>query len=180
MAPKATVLREGQDLPVLWSLWDAVQGLVTLAFPRNKMKAGLPLILLPGLGSLHTVEGPRGLFLPSLKPCCCQQWAQQLYCGETGTKLSHGLCHFLRNQLENKKGEKKNPRKKKATRRESRGLESLTVTKDHHHHTAPTGTDYRRALKFKACRRNGPCPHHAPTAMAKVSICQIPHREPSH
>lgn len=117
MAPKATVLREGQDLPVLWSLWDAVQGLVTLAFPRNKMKAGLPLILLPGLGSLHTVEGPRGLFLPSLKPCCCQQWAQQLYCGETGTKLSHGLCHFLRNQLENKKGEKKKPKKKKSNKK---------------------------------------------------------------
>lgn len=35
----------------------------TLAFPRNKMEAGLPLILLLGLGSLHTVEGPRGLFL---------------------------------------------------------------------------------------------------------------------
>lgn len=41
----------------------------TLAFPRNKMEAGLPLILLPGLGSLHTLEGLRGLFLPSLKSC---------------------------------------------------------------------------------------------------------------
>lgn len=107
IAPKATVLREGQDDPVLWSLWCAVQGLVTLAFPRNKMEVDLPLILLPDLSSLHTVEGPRGLFLPSLKPCC-QHWAQQLYCGETGTKLSCVLCHFLRNRLENKKGEKKN------------------------------------------------------------------------
>lgn len=106
MAPKATVLREGQDEPVLWSLVCSTGVGHTLAFPRNKMEAGLPLILLLDLGFLHTVEGLRGLFLPSLKPCC-QHWAQQLYCGETGTKLSRGLCHFLRNQLENKKGKKK-------------------------------------------------------------------------
>lgn len=37
----------------------------TLAFPREKMEAGLPLILLPGLGSSNALEGPRGLFLPS-------------------------------------------------------------------------------------------------------------------
>lgn len=37
----------------------------TLAFPRNKMEVGLPLILLAGLGSLHRLQGPRGLFLPS-------------------------------------------------------------------------------------------------------------------
>lgn len=46
----------------------------------------------------------------------------------------------------------------------------MTVTEGHHHHTAPTGTDYRGALRFTASRRNAPCPHHAPTAMAKVSI----------
>lgn len=104
----------------------------TLAFPRNKMEAGLPLILLPGLGSLHALEGLRGLFLPSLKSCCCQHWAQQLYCGETATKLSRGLCHFLRNQLENKKERKKKERtikertilkKMKATKREQRAGE---------------------------------------------------------
>jgi len=115
--------------------------------------------------ALHTLRGDRALqghFPFAHESCSRQHWAQQLWCGETGTELSRGLCRFLRNQLKKKKKERKGKKKKRNKKRErkkkrnkvgeerknnkgkpqeaeSSGLESPAVTEGHHH-AAPTRT----------------------------------------